>query len=158
MKNKGRSPFIYMTLFLSLVLLYLISKYSVNFENFVWYETLKKPFFTPPSWAFGIVWSILYGFMTVAAILVARFRGFFSYPMYLYYLQLVTNALYTPLFFGCHSPILGLICTLLLLVILFPTVNLFMQENKIAGILLIPYLTWTCFAAVLGIWIVILNY
>ena len=41
-----------------------------------WYDVLDKPFFTPPAWLFGPVWTILYLAMAVAGWLVWRRRGF----------------------------------------------------------------------------------
>ena len=77
-----------------------------------WYRELNKPWFNPPGWIFGPVWTLLYCAMGVAAWLVwrkgadgdIRHAHTLVLPLGFFLLQLVLNALWTPLFFGMHSP------------------------------------------------------
>lgn len=124
-----------------------------------WYATLQKPSWNPPAWLFGPVWTILYAMMAVAAWLVWR-RG--GWPVQrlalgLFVAQLVLNALWTPLFFGLHRPGLALVDLGLLWAVLAATVAVFWRVRRTAGALLLPYLAWSSFAAVLNLTIWRLN-
>lgn len=120
-----------------------------------WYETLSKPFLNPPSWIFGPVWTTLYALMGSAAYLVWQKAG--SEALKVYWVQLVVNAVWTPLFFGLQSPELALIDILILLVLIVLTMRVFLRVYKPAGILLVPYLLWVGFATYLNLMIAFLN-
>jgi len=125
-----------------------------------WYAALKKPFVTPPDWVFAPVWIMLYVLMGIAAFLVwredrqgkARQKA-----MVLFGTQLALNALWSFLFFGLRSPLAGLVGILVLTACVFLTLRLFIRISYPAGILLIPYLLWTGFAAGLNFSIYLLN-
>lgn len=121
-----------------------------------WYDTLDKPFFTPPSWLFGPVWTLLYLAMAVSGWLVWRERGLTGArtAMVLFFAQLALNSLWSIVFFGLESPGLGLIEILVLWAVIFLTIRAFQPINRPAAILLIPYLAWVTFATFLnaGIW------
>jgi len=125
-----------------------------------WYRMLEKPFFTPPGWVFGPVWTVLYIMMGVSLFLLWR-RGVTDRPgrvaLLWFVVQLLLNAIWTPAFFGLESPILGLIVILLLWpAILLTIINLW-RVSKIAGWLLIPYFIWVSYATVLNAAIVWIN-
>lgn len=124
-----------------------------------WYATLIKPSWNPPSWLFGPIWSLLYGMMAVAAWLVWREGGWNKQRRALgfFLVQWLLNALWTPLFFGLHQPGLAFAEIVVLWLLLAMTVVLFWRVKKIAGILLLPYLTWVTIAAVLNFTIWRLN-
>ena len=69
-----------------------------------WYSAAQKPLWTPPNWVFGPVWAFLYTAMAVAAWLVWRRWGWRDArgALLLYLVQLVLNAVWTPLFFGAE--------------------------------------------------------
>lgn len=117
-----------------------------------WYAQLNKPSWHPPNWIFGPVWTALYILMAVAAWLVWWRGGFAgqSQALGLYLLQILLNALWTPLFFGLHHPALAFAEIILLWVALLSTVLVFWKTHRLAGALLIPYLAWVTFAAVLN--------
>lgn len=121
-----------------------------------WYDTLDKPFFTPPSWLFGPVWTLLYFTMAVSGWLVWREGGFAGArtALALFFAQLALNSLWSILFFGLESPGLGLVEILVLWAVIFLTVRAFQPASRPAAILLIPYLAWVTFATLLnaGIW------
>jgi benzodiazapine receptor len=125
-----------------------------------WYVFLNKPFFSPPNWIFGPVWTILYFFMGVSAFLVWQ-KGLnhkkVKKALTYFKLQLFFNFLWSILFFGLHSPILGLVDIIVLLVSIILTIGAFYKISKIAAYLLIPYLLWVSFATILNISIVVLN-
>jgi len=125
-----------------------------------WYTTLTKPSFTPPGWLFGPAWTTLYVLMGLSAFLVWRKgtgRPDVRQALTFFLAQLVLNALWSVAFFGLHSPLYGLIVILALWVVLFCTLTRFFRLSRAAGWLLVPYLAWVSFAAVLNFSIWKLN-
>jgi benzodiazapine receptor len=125
-----------------------------------WYAGLNKPVFHPPTWVFVPVWAALYGLMAVAAWRVweasaeaAEKRAALAH----FALQLLLNALWPPVFFGLQRPVSGLILMLVLLVAVGATVRRFHRIDRLAALMLLPYLAWVAFAAVLNAAIVGLN-
>jgi len=124
-----------------------------------WYPTLNKPFFTPPDWIFGPVWITLYLMMGISLFLVwqradhpKRNRAIFFF-----FVQLILNILWSAAFFGLRSPFLGLMDILLLWIAILLTTQIFFKISKLAGALLIPYLLWVSFAALLNFSLWVLN-
>lgn len=125
-----------------------------------WYATLEKPAFQPPNWLFAPVWTLLYVLMGVAAFLVWR-KGLenrqVKIALIAFLIQLVLNALWSVVFFGLESPVYGLIVIAVLwAAILFTTLS-FYRISRVAGGLMLPYLLWVTFAAVLNESIWLLN-
>jgi len=125
-----------------------------------WYATLEKPAFQPPNWLFAPVWTLLYVLMGVAAFLVWR-KGLenrqVKIALIAFLVQLVLNALWSVVFFGLESPVYGLIVIMVLwAAILFTTLS-FYRISMVAGWLMLPYLLWVTFAAVLNESIWLLN-
>jgi benzodiazapine receptor len=118
-----------------------------------WYPTLAKPDFTPPGWVFGPVWTTLYLLMGTAEYLVSR-RGVEigerRTARVAYGLQLGLNALWSLLFFGLKSPRAALIEIGLLWLAIVLTIVAFARISKRAALLLVPYLLWVSFAAILN--------
>jgi len=125
-----------------------------------WYADLDKPFFNPPNWIFGPVWATLYIMMGISAYLVWQ-KDINSKAVRIvlvcFIVQLFLNAIWTPLFFGLHSPLLGLIDIVLLLNAIIVTVFAFFQISRPSALLLIPYLAWVSFATILNASIYLLN-
>lgn len=117
-----------------------------------WYAALQKPLWNPPGWIFGPVWTALYTMMAVAAWLVWKRSGFKAHrvALALFLTQLLLNALWSPLFFGLHSPGLAFADILLLWGALLATLVAFWKVSAAAGALLVPYLVWVTFAAALN--------
>lgn len=117
-----------------------------------WYADLTKPVWTPPNWLFGPVWTALYIGMAVAAWLVWRQRGIGAakLPLALFATQLALNSLWSVLFFGFQNPGVAFIEILLLWAAILATLIAFWRYSTLAGSLLIPYLAWVTFAAVLN--------
>jgi len=125
-----------------------------------WYAHLNKPFFSPPDWLFGPVWTALYALMAVSAWLVWK-KGLDKSPvkiaLALYLVQLVLNALWSPIFFGLQMPLLALVEILLLWLAIAAATVAFAKVSMTAALLLIPYVLWTAFAVVLNASIWLLN-
>ena len=125
-----------------------------------WYPTLAKPSFNPPAWVFGPTWTVLYILMGVALFLVWR-HGLDTQGVKLaltvFAVQLVLNALWSIIFFGMQSPAWAFVEIILLWLAIVATLWAFWRTTPAAGLLLVPYLAWVSFAAVLNGSIWILN-
>jgi len=121
-----------------------------------WYPTLAKPSFNPPSWLFGPVWTLLFLLMGVALYLLWINKA--PWPvMTLFALQLLLNILWSALFFGLRSPGAALIEIIILWLAILATAVLAHKTAPTAAYLLIPYLAWVAFAALLNFSIWRLN-
>ena len=133
-------------------------KYLININS--WYSQLKKPFFAPPSWLFGPVWTVLY-------ILIAISYGYVGYLFFTkkipfivflpFILNLIFNFAFTPLQFGLQSNILAAIDILLVLgtliwalIAIFPYIPWVTYIN-------IPYIFWVSFATILQLTVTWMN-
>lgn len=120
------------------------------------YRALDLPPFAPPSWLFGPVWSVLYLCIAVAGWLLWRTVGW-DRVMWLWVAQLLLNLAWTPLFFAADQYTLALADILVLDVAVATLVAWSWPRSRVAAVLLVPYLAWTCFATALTIAIVVLN-
>lgn len=125
-----------------------------------WYANLNKPSFNPPGWVFGPVWTVLYILMAISAGLVWQ-RGLgerkVRVAMGFYLVQLILNAIWTPIFFGLEMPLLAFIDIVLLWAAIILAILAFFRVSKITAALMVPYLGWTTFAAVLNFSLWYLN-
>lgn len=115
------------------------------------YQQLDRPAWAPPAALFGPVWTALYFLMAVAAWLVWRGRGWRGAPvaLALFVVQLGANALWTWLFFAWHRGAWASIEIIVLWALILATVAAFWRIQRLAGVLLLPYLAWVTFAAAL---------
>jgi benzodiazapine receptor len=118
-----------------------------------WYPTLRKPPFNPPGWVFGPVWTVLYVLMGVAIYLVwtgARRPSDRRRVVAWWSAQLLLNLVWSLVFFGRRAigPAFGEILVLWLAIA--ATIRAASAQRPAAGALLLPYLGWTSFAAVLN--------
>lgn len=120
-------------------------------EVATWYPTLAAPAFTPPSWVFGPVWTVLYLLMGVALYLVwQRATGReHQLALGLFAVQLSLNAAWTLVFFGAQALLGGLLVILVLLAAVLATTWAFARVDRRAAALLVPYLCWVGFATLL---------
>ena len=125
-----------------------------------WYAALTKPSFNPPSWVFGPVWTILYTLMGISLYLILS-KGLkkkeVKIAVNLFVWQLIANSLWSIIFFGMKNIPLALIEIIVLLLLVFTTIQKFYKINKTAAYLLIPYFFWGSFATFLTYSIWILN-
>ena len=125
-----------------------------------WYQTLKKPSFDPPEWLFGPAWMLLYLLMAIAAWLVWKqgcSAAGVKLALAVFLVQLVLNSLWSVFFFGLRSPLAGLVDIVVLWLAILATVVLFFRVSVPAGVLLLPYIAWVSFAALLNAAILRLN-
>jgi translocator protein len=130
-----------------------------------WYADAEKAFWTPPNVVFGPVWTVLYTVMSVAAWLVWREPASAGRRSALaaYVIQLVLNAIWTPVFFGLYPLVgppalwVGLAVILALDVMVLITMVRFWRVRRIAAVLLIPYWAWVLYATTLNAALAVLN-
>ena len=122
-----------------------------------WYRALDKPTWNPPSWVFGPVWSVLYLLMGISLWLVWRRVGLLALPVGVFAIQLVLNAAWSGLFFGLQNPGAAFAEIVVLWAAIVATIVVFWRVTPVAGALLLPYIAWVSFAAVLNFTIWRLN-
>jgi len=122
-----------------------------GYEN-DWFNGLVRPPFMPPAWAFPTVWTTLYVLMgaALAMILAAPESGERRLALTLFEVQLVLNFAWSPIFFGAHDIKLGEMVILAILVVALAAAGLFRRIRTVAGLLMLPYLLWLCFAFALN--------
>jgi len=125
-----------------------------------WYASLKRPSFAPPNWVFSPVWITLFVMMGISLYLVWRMlsRGQkVRTALILFAVQLVLNMLWSILFFGLQSPFAAFIEIVVLWMAILLTIIVFFRASLIGAVLLIPYILWVSFAAVLNFFFWKLN-
>jgi len=115
-----------------------------------WYLTLNRPPGVPPSWVFPVVWTTLYVLVGVAGWLAWRQPGH-TRALRLWGWQLLANALWSPAFFGLHSPTLGLVVLAALLPLIGLTLRALWPIDRRAALLMLPYLLWSLYATYLNV-------
>jgi translocator protein len=125
-----------------------------------WYASLNKPPFSPPNWIFAPVWTTLYLLMGIALYLIWK-KGLKTKKVrdavYVFVIQLVLNAAWSPIFFGAHNILLALLIIVIVWIYILKTIRLFAKINSTASYLLYPYLAWVSFATILNFSVWFLN-
>lgn len=125
-----------------------------------WYSTLNKPFFQPPNWLFGPVWSILYVMIGLSAGLIwtkVEPSAAKNLAIKVFIFQFFLNLIWSPVFFGLKMILPAATIIIVLWFFILINIRMFSKLHKTAGKLLIPYLLWVSFATCLNVAIVILN-
>lgn len=148
-------------LFLSILLPFFVGAVGSFFTTpsvTTWYVTLVKPFFQPPSWLFGPVWTILYVLMGISFWFIWKSRSSEkNRAIKWFFIQLLLNGIWSPIFFGAHEIDSALAIIVLMWMSILLTILLFKKISKPAAWLLVPYLAWVGFATVLNFAIWRLN-
>lgn len=119
------------------------------FQPGAWYDSLRKPPWTPPPWLFPVAWTTLYICMSLSASWVAVLPGN-GQAMAFWAVQIAFNALWTPVFFGLHRMRAALVVMACLWLSVAATTVAFFQMTLGAGLLFLPYLLWVTIAAALN--------
>lgn len=130
-------------------------------EQYTWYATLIKPTWAPPSWVFGPVWSVLYTIIAITFIYVFYKTYLGEIPYWiagLFALNLIANALFTPLQFGLQSNFLAAVDIVVVLGSLAAALYVIYPYAPWVALANIPYLLWVSFATVLQLTITYLNW
>lgn len=123
----------------------------------VWYPTIERPSWNPPDWVFGPVWTGLYVMMGIALVQIVRaerHRVARQVGLGLFVVQLILNFGWSWVFFANHDLFGALVEIIALWLAIAATAVAFAATRRSAGLLLLPYLGWVSFAAVLtaAIW------
>lgn len=132
----------------------------INKNSFEFYSTLEKPFFSPPAIVFPIVWTILYILMGIAAyrfFMKNKIKGLNSDGYFYYIMQLLFNFAWSFIFFTFRLYGISFLWLVVILIIVIITTIKFFKVDKLAGILMIPYILWLFFAGILNYFIWVLN-
>ena len=124
-----------------------------------WFDSLVKPSFMPPGWAFGVVWPVLYALigMALAMVLAEPPSGRRKIALILFFLQLALNFAWSPIFFAGHDIVLANTVIFAMAALAAAAAGQFWRIRAAAGLLMIPYLAWLVFAATLNATIDQLN-
>ena len=124
-----------------------------------WFDALVKPEAMPPGWLFGVAWTTLYILLGLALAMILHARGAKGRRLALAFFaaQLLLNYSWSPVFFAAHQVRTALVIIAAMLVLAAVAAFLFARIRKAAGLLMVPYLAWLCFAAFLNYEIIQLN-
>lgn len=117
-----------------------------------WYAALDKPATTPPDWVFPVAWTLIYILMGIAAWRVWRVAGWRdgAGPLALFAVQFAVNLAWTPVFFGLQSLVGGAAWILVVDTLALATTAVFWRRDRLAGLLLVPYLAWLAWASLVA--------
>lgn len=125
-----------------------------------WYQTIQKPSWNPPNWIFGPVWTTLYVMMGIALFIIWKSdaaENLKRNALIVFGIQLILNFFWSFIFFNQQSPGWAFAEIAVLWLAIFATIILFAKINKTAAWLLVPYISWVSFAAILNYTIWKLN-
>lgn len=117
------------------------------------YNSMPKPPLAPPAWLFPVAWTVLYIMMGLASyfVLIAKVeKGQKQFALMLYVVQLVFNFFWSIIFFNLDMPLFAFIWLVMMFVIILVCMIKFCVIDKVAGILMIPYIVWMMFAGYLN--------
>ena len=121
------------------------------------YDLLIKPFLSPPSLLFPIMWTILYILMGISYGILKSKSLTDANVDFIYYSQLIVNALWSIFFFVFKLRLFSFFWIILLGILVAIMIYVFYKKNKVAGLLQIPYILWVLFATYLNFGFYILN-
>lgn len=144
------------SIFLPLFIGFLSSRLISNHVEL--YNTLTLPPFSPPSFLFPIVWTMLYILMGISSYLIFVSKHPMKYTaLILYGIQLFLNFIWSPIFFGLQMYGLSFLILVLLFIIVLLMTKQFFNISPISGLLQVPYIVWLVIAGYLNLSILLLN-
>jgi len=147
--REGGSVSLDWSLLVFVVLVVIAASSGVLFKPGEWYKSLRKPRWTPPSWLFGPVWSVLYIMIAVAGWLVWSAAPA-SAAMWFWGLQLFVNATWSGVFFGMRRMDLAFYDIGLLWILVAGFILTAGGISTVAALLFVPYLVWVTIAGALN--------
>jgi len=138
-----------------MLIVYLIAFFGSIFTsdsvNSDWYQSIR-PAMTPPNWVFPIAWTILF-FLIGLSMYLAWMSGDKNkrkIVIIVFTVNLILNLIWSFFYFRLQNPLLGFIDIILILASIVWMIASLRKINKTSSLLLVPYLLWVCFAAVLN--------
>lgn len=148
-----------------------------------WYEKIERPTWTPPNWVFGPVWTTLYLLLGISSYLIYKSDQEIATQeietqnteeshctsfgpkketdrkdsLILFAVNIFLNWIWTPIFFGLHQVAVAFFVIIALDAVVLYMMMLFFRIKKIAGFMIIPYMTWLTLATCLNISVWSLN-
>lgn len=129
-------------------------------DSYTWYKQLIKPDWSPPSWLFGPVWTMLYVLIAISfgKVFILAFQKKIAFMVVLpFILNLIFNFSFTYLQFGLKNNFLAAIDILLTLVTLIWAMIAIYPHARWVAYVQIPYVLWVSFASILQLTITYLN-
>jgi tryptophan-rich sensory protein len=126
-----------------------------------WYATLSKPWWSPPNWLFGPIWTTLYVLMGIALFLVWRegiHRRDVRFAILIFGVQLILSLVWSVVFFSFHALFGAFAIVMLLWLAILANIIAFVIISKWAGLLLVPYIIWVSIASYLNYSVYLLNH
>ncbi|KWV90903.1 TspO/MBR family protein [Erythrobacter sp. YT30] len=125
-----------------------------------WYQSLAKPSWTPPDPMFAMIWTAVFGLITVSGITAWRAAPTARVAQRVITLFAVNGALnivWSLLFFRLQRPDWAMVEVSVLWLSIIGLMIYCGRYSRIASLSLVPYLAWVSVAAVLNWAIVDLN-
>jgi len=125
-----------------------------------YYQIIEKPFFSPPEWAFGLAWGIIYPLIAIAFVYLLFLTLRKQAPPYLiglFIVNLIANLSFTPILLSLENILLATIDIFIVLGTLALLEYKIYRYSKSIFILLVPYLLWGTFATILQTTILFIN-
>lgn len=137
---------------ITVLLGFMFSQFANSGEENRWFQALIKPAAQPPGWTFGAAWALLYTMMGTAFAMVLHARGapLRGAAIILYLVQYALNLFWPILFFGMHQVAAAFWLLVIVFMLALCTTIVFGRIRKASAWLLVPYLAWLCFAAILN--------
>lgn len=131
---------------------FLAGQVTGSAEENRWFQALVKPAAQPPNWAFPVAWTLLYILIGLAFSMILNARGapLRGLAIILFLVQFALNLAWSPLFFGMHQVSSAFWLLVVMFAAAFLTTLVFGRIRKAAAWLMVPYLAWLCFAAILN--------
>lgn len=146
------------TFFITISILTGVLSALITRSNMDIFDTVLKPPLTPPAVVFPVVWTILFTLMGIsAARIYINNENKWNYSLTVWCIQLTVNFIWSIIFFNLQAFLFAFIWLLLLWVLILFMIILFYRQDKLAGLLQIPYLFWVTFAGYLTLSIYLLN-
>ncbi len=138
-----------MTALVFALLVFVAASSGAIFKPGDWYLSLRRPSWTPPGWAFPVVWTVLYIMIAISGWMVWKAGGF-SAAIALWGIQLVLNAAWSWLFFGLRRMDLAFVEVCALFAAILAYILAAWPISQTAALLFVPYAVWVATAATLN--------